>query len=531
MKQIKSAISFILMLTFLCAMFNFTTVSATSYENWKQYDSQWADFRLGSGSGTTMQKIGCRVTAIAIVCAKLGLVDSNFNPGTFAKDLKSMGAFTSSGAMYNWTDPEKIVSGLKMVKKISLTGSQADKAAVIAQYTTNGYACTISVRNAGHYVAADYVSGNTVYMHNPGSKKTDLFATYANSGITSIRVFKSTKSSSNVSLDNESNPGNVIKKTKPTIDLTQYPTTVEQGKSFGLRGTIYSENNVSSIKGCIINSSGSIVMSTFDEPYSTSNNVRYLNLNQNMLFNKLAAGTYTLKVEAKDSSGGGSAVWERTFTVKGNEPTPCSHSYNKSGYCDKCNKEYPISLTSMNATYEAVKNDVPVRNRPYSPDSIIKYLSKGTKVTVVASGKNSVGNLWYKLNDGTWIYSGNLTKSVAPAPQPQPSQTTTSIRFEIESMPKGNLPYGKSFSLKGWFRSDSAIVEARAYMLDANKNVVMQSDPASSTTSNYKIQGYKLDKAMKFDKLSPGGYYLKFFVRDANGDTFTWISDKFYIVK
>ena len=36
---------------------------------------------------------------------------------------------------------------------------------------------------------------------------------------------------------------------------------------------------------------------------------------------------------------------------------------------------------------------------------------------------------------------------------------------------------------------------------------------------------------MKFDKLSPGGYYLKFFVRDANGDTFTWISDKFYIVK
>jgi len=98
-------------------------------------------------------------------------------------------------------------------------------------------------------------------------------------------------------------------------------------------------------------------------------------------------------------------------------------------------------------------------------------------------------------------------------------------------MPKGNLPYGKSFSLKGWFRSDSPIVEARAYMLDANKNIVMQSDPASSTTSNYKIQGYKLDKAMKFDKLSPGGYYLKFFVRDANGDTFTWVSDKFYIVK
>ena len=59
----------------------------------------------------------------------------------------------------------------------------------------------------------------------------------------------------------------------------------------------------------------------------------------------------------------------------------------------------------------------------------------------------------------------------------------------------------------------------------------MQSDAASSTTSNYKIQGYKLDKAMKFNKLSPGGYYLKYYVRDANGDTATWISDMFYIVK
>ena len=98
-------------------------------------------------------------------------------------------------------------------------------------------------------------------------------------------------------------------------------------------------------------------------------------------------------------------------------------------------------------------------------------------------------------------------------------------------MPKGNLPYGKSFSLKGKFRSDSPIVEARSYMLDADKNIVMQSEPASSTTSNYTIQGYKLDTAMKFGKLSPGGYYLKFYVRDADGDTLTWVSDMFYIVK
>ncbi len=89
----------------------------------------------------------------------------------------------------------------------------------------------------------------------------------------------------------------------------------------------------------------------------------------------------------------------------------CKHSYNDSGYCTKCKKEYPIKLTSMSGTYKAVKDDVPVRNRPYAPDKIIKKLKKGAKVEVVASGKNSQGNLWYKLKDGTWIFSGNLKKA------------------------------------------------------------------------------------------------------------------------
>lgn len=114
---------------------------------------------------------------------------------------------------------------------------------------------------------------------------------------------------------------------------------------------------------------------------------------------------------------------------------PCSHDYNSRGYCSKCGQEYPMSVSSMSATsYEAVKNDVPVRNRPYAPDTIIKSLSKGTKVTVVASGKNSVGNLWYKLDDGTWVYSENLKKAAAPSnPQPvkpeptAPSNTYTAL--------------------------------------------------------------------------------------------------------
>ena len=62
-------------------------------------------------------------------------------------------------------------------------------------------------------------------------------------------------------------------------------------------------------------------------------------------------------------------------------------------------------------TYYAVKDDIPVRARPYAPVAISKYLKKGAAVTVVGSGKNSQNNLWYKLNDGNWIFNENLTKN------------------------------------------------------------------------------------------------------------------------
>ncbi len=135
----------------------------------------------------------------------------------------------------------------------------------------------------------------------------------------------------------------------------------------------------------------------------------------------------------------------------------------------------------------------------------------------------------FERNDGydaqKWCFVKHKTSTTTSKPE-----ASTSIKILLDDYPTGKLPYGKSFSLSGKFTSDSAIVEARAYMLDSNKNVIMEAK-ASSTTSNYKIQGYKLDKGMKFDELSPGGYYLKYFVKDADGDTATWMSDMFYIVK
>lgn len=112
----------------------------------------------------------------------------------------------------------------------------------------------------------------------------------------------------------------------------------------------------------------------------------------------------------------------------------CEHpSYDSSGYCTvaTCRAEFPINLTTISATtYYAVKDDVPVRARPYAPDTILESLKKDAAITVVGSGKNSAGNLWYKLSDGNWIFSDNLTdEKPAVVPSQSNAPSASSVKY------------------------------------------------------------------------------------------------------
>lgn len=92
------------------------------------------------------------------------------------------------------------------------------------------------------------------------------------------------------------------------INLTKYPTSLKQGSNFGLRGRVSSNYNVKQIKGYILNGN-TTVQSTVDNLNKKSVDVSGINLNNNLIFNYLGAGNYTLVVEATDSSG-------KTVTIK-----------------------------------------------------------------------------------------------------------------------------------------------------------------------------------------------------------------------
>ena len=503
-----------------------------------------------------------------------GQIDEHYNATTTevkAKEYKSANVVThkhdytyGNGKCY--CGATKIVEPEKSSLKINLTSYPTS----IKQGSSFGLIGTISSNYNIKKVKGYIKQGDTVYASSedtPNNKKLDVKTAALNKSLVfgklpvgnySLCVEAVDTSGQTVRVNKNFSVYEEQKKDASTlsINLERYPVSINLGSSYSVRGNVSSNYTISKVRGYIYDSNGSVVQSTTDTPNSTYMEIRPANLNQKLIFGKLSSGNYTMKVEAVDASGK-VVTATKNFTVKGGENTPSGAPIKfEIETVPKGNMPYGKDFTlkgwfrSDSAIAETRayildenKNVIMQSDSASSTTSNYKIegykLDKGIKFDQLSPGgyylkyyvRDADGDTSTWVSDKFYIVKENTSSgSSSSAPSTNTSQTT-SIRFEIESMPKGNLPYGKSFSLKGWFRSDSPIVEARAYMMDANKNIVMQSDPASSTTSNYKIQGYKLDKAMKFDKLSPGGYYLKFFVRDANGDTFTWVSDKFYIVK
>ena len=102
------------------------------------------------------------------------------------------------------------------------------------------------------------------------------------------------------------------------------------------------------------------------------------------------------------------------------------------------------------------------------------------------------------------------------------------LRILPDKYPTGTLTKGKSFGLSGRIKSNCHITDVRAYMLDSNKNVIMEAS-GWTTTQTYVIEGSALDKGMKFNNLSAGGYYLKYVASDESGNTVSWVSEMFYV--
>ena len=165
------------------------------YVNWRQGDPSWANVRIGNTS-STVGRIGCLVTSIAILIEKSGVntTISPFNPGTFVEALNKNGGFDGYVNL-QYAAVNKAVPGFEYVGNVNLREkSRSEKLATISQYFSQGYYITAEVKGATqgsqHWVAITGVDSVNVMMVDPASSQTIMWNAYEVGKTTQFNYFK-----------------------------------------------------------------------------------------------------------------------------------------------------------------------------------------------------------------------------------------------------------------------------------------------------------------------------------------------------
>ncbi len=194
------------------------------------------------------------------------------------------------------------------------------------------------------------------------------------------------------SIGEEKNPP-----TKPKINMTSYPTSIKKGSSYGLRGSVNANGASSEVRGYILDSKGKTVQSSkVQNTTSSSFDIRYSNVNNQLCFDKLSEGTYTLKITAKNKKG--TANFEEKFTVTGKKPI-----INLTSYPSSIKKG---SIYGLRGSINANGSSTEVRG--YIINSKGKTVQSSTKQSTTSSSFNirysNVNNqlCFDKLSKGTY---------------------------------------------------------------------------------------------------------------------------------
>ena len=97
-----------------------------------------------------------------------------------------------------------------------------------------------------------------------------------------------------------------------------YPTAIKVGKGMDVTGYAVSNYNITSVTGKITNSSGKVLYSKTLKPNTTA--YKLSNLDNDMKFSKLSAGTYTYTLTATDSLGKTVTATHKFTAAAGNTP-------------------------------------------------------------------------------------------------------------------------------------------------------------------------------------------------------------------
>ncbi len=139
-----------------------------------------------------------------------------------------------------------------------------------------------------------------------------------------------------------------------------------------------------------------------------------------------------------------------------------SHSYT-GGICNNsyCNYQWPYTVTSASGTYVITNKDgAKIWSRPYSNRSThVRTAAYNSTVTVSGKTENQEGNTWYKLSDGNWVYSGNITRRYTVSFNANGGKSAPSSQYVLKGKTltlSSKKPTRVGYVFKGWATSSGS---------------------------------------------------------------------------
>ncbi len=393
------------------------------YRNWKQYDSQWGSMYL-MPSYDSMSGSGCIVTSIAMLMVhSMSTDEAHMNPGILCQALSNAGGFTSDGLIY-WYKVNGILDNFYMAENyVTISGSQADKAASIQYYLNQGYYAIAQIGSGWHWVAVDSADGNgDINIFDPGYDRSKLFRDYGAENIYRLVLFNGAGGGQTASSGNYGSVSSSVESyyANGVVDAS--------GSSLNVRSGIGTNNSVIyqltdgsdiTITGRGYDSAGNLWYSISFSGGAGYVYGEYVKIgassggNSNMIMDGKVAGTY---VNVRSGAGTGYGV---VTVASGGESVQISDtSYDSSG-----NLWYKITVggvtgymisdyvtldsgngddtSSMSSGGYVNASGVNVRSGAGTGNSVITVLGANTAVTVTDQHITGDGSVWYQIS-----YSG-----------------------------------------------------------------------------------------------------------------------------
>lgn len=236
------------------------------------------------------------------------------------------------------------ISANFVMKSVVCTIYDSTGNSCLQRYTAKVNGNSYNLRKADPYLLFDKLKAGTYYYR---------VCAYDQNNVKYRAVNKKFKVLSSASI--------TIKNVVPAANVT-----IRQGSSLGLGGTITSTYPLTAVKGSIINSTGETVYTKTVKPSAKTYSLANGAIDNALYFERLSAGTYTLKISAKDSKGTVKTLVKRTITVKKTDPTPD-----------------PTPTADIQMVYPVPDKDIAIyRGSTYSLGGIVTSRYNLTQVTI-----------------------------------------------------------------------------------------------------------------------------------------------------